>query len=267
MTCKRSGSRVLAAAIVLGASGCGAGAIAADGDDTSETDSGDGDGDPGDGDPGDGDPGDGDGDLPTDACIDDGQLARPLAIVNSTDRQVHVFEPGGAELILPAPLPGGVDASPILSAVAGPDHLAVTSSYSLYLGPGQLEQGSVLRLFDRHSGALLWEHGFDWQLGQAFVDEQGRVVTARGWSADMQPPAGLLVIDGELIDLPNFAPAGPLGADDWLPGWIVDDDGEYVGATLYQPFSGEWVEVLDSYGPPWRAGDQLIEYVDNQAAV
>src|SRR5690606_3960140 len=117
MTCKRSGSGILAAVIVLGASGCGAGAIAADGDDTSETGPGDGDGDPGDGDPGDGDPGDGDGDVPADACIDDGQLARPLAIVHSTDQQVHVFEPGGAELLLPAPLPEGVDASPILSAV------------------------------------------------------------------------------------------------------------------------------------------------------
>lgn len=264
MNSRRLGSVVF----VLGALGCGAGTIGVDGTDAAdETGSGDGDGDPGDGDPGDGDPGDGDGDPAVDACMDDGQLARALAIVDSTAARVHVFEPGGAELILPVPLPEGIDAPPLIQAVTSPGFIAVATSWSIYLGPGVMEEGSVLRLFDRHSGAELWEREFvDRRLGQLFVDGQGRVVATMGWSIT-GPPVGVLLVDGELTSLYGFAPAGPLGADDWMSGWIIDDSGEYVGAGLYQPFADQLIEVIDSWGASWRAGDQSIEYLDDAAEV
>jgi hypothetical protein len=256
--------------LVLGASlllGCGAGGIAVDGSD-SASETGDGDGDPGDGDgdPGDGDPGDGDGDVPVGACIDDGQLARALAIVDTQTRSVRIYEPGGAELVLPAPLPEGIEADANLQAVTSPGFIAVTTSYSIYLQPGVIEMGSVLRLFDRHTGTLLWAHEFvDRQLGPVYVDAEGQVVARHGWSVDLQPSGGLMVIDGELTDLPNFAPAGPLGSADWMPGWIVDDQGEYLGGALYQPFSDELIEATD--GPSWRPGDQSLEYIDDNGTV
>jgi hypothetical protein len=229
---------VLATALALG---CGAGGIAVDG----------------------GDPASETGEVPVDACIDDGQLGRALAIMNSDAAQVHVFEPGRAELILPAPLPEGVDSHPVIWAVSSPGFIAVTTNYSIF--EPELELGSVLRLYDREAGALVWSHEVVARLVlHVYLDGEGRAVAQYGWNGDAPTPAGV-VIDGEAIELPTFAPRGPLGSDDWMPGFTVDANGTYTAGALYQPFSDELIVVTEN--SVWAAGDQTVEYIDETGPV
>lgn len=249
--------------LILGPLGCGAGALSLP--DMAEMASG---GDTGDADPADSsdDGGSGDGDAEPAGCIVAGQLARAIAVVDSEAKQVHVFEPGGGELTLEAPLPEGVEAPATLNTATGAGFIAIASSYTIYDPPNN-DEGAALRLYARDTGALHWELNFDYRLGSTFVDAQGRVVASVGWSATPRP-AGIMVVDGQLSELPNFAPVGPLGPSGWMPGWIIDDAHGTIGSGFYNPSSDQLVTVTSGTTPSgWRAEGETIEYIDNLSSV
>jgi hypothetical protein len=248
--------------LILGPLGCGAGALSmpSGGDDT-----GDGaDDDEGSGQASGHGSGDGDGDTEPAGCIEAGQLARALAIVDSEAEQVHVFEAGGGELTLPAALPDGVDAHAMLIAASSGGLIAIASSYANYYPPSE---GSVLRLYDRYTGALHWAREFDHRVGPIFVDAQGRVVASTGWSVEPKP-AGIVVVEGQATELPSFAPVGPIGASGWMPGWIMNGAQETTGSGFYNPGTDQLVVVTSGNVPPgWRVNGETIEYIDNLSPV
>lgn len=201
------------------------------------------------------------------ACIVDGALTRALAIADSKGQQLHVYEVGAAPITLDASLPDGVDAPAILGTDANAAVLAISSSYSKYIGPGSIE-GAVLRLYERGGGALLWSRAFaDYRLAQIHVDALGRVAATVGWSV-APTPAGVLVIDGVVTELPNFGPAGPIGPSGWVPGYIYDDLQEQLGTGLYNVETDALVQVTAGNNPSgWRVDGETIEYIDNDAEV
>lgn len=256
MTCS---TRILSATLALTCAsfGCGAGPLTM----TTDTLADDGDGETGMGDDG------GDGDPGPSACIVDGQLGRALALVDAGAELVHVFEAGGDELVLPASLPVGVDAPASVSATANSSWIAISSSYSIYELPDIIE-GAALRLYERETGTLAWAREFDdYRLGSTYVDEQGRIVASVGWSSN-PTPSGVVVIDGQVSELSNFGPVGPLGPSNWMPGWIYSDAKETIGSGFYNPFTNELVQITSGYTPPgWQVVGEAIEFIDNDAAV
>ena len=205
---------------------------------------------------------------PPAGCIEGDALGRALAIVDSAAQHITVLWPGSEAIELPASLPAGVDAPATVLASQAGDYLAVTSAYSVY-DPVVVDEGAVLRLYEVHTGALAWERAFaDYRLGSTYVDEQGRVSASVGWSSEAGP-AGVFVIDGQLTELSEFQPAGPIGSSGWLPGWIVDPlSKETLGSGLYNAFDHQLIPVTSGTTPPgWRAGDESIEHIDNDAPV
>ncbi len=214
-----------------------------------------------------GETGDEDTGAAVEACIEDGALARGLVIADREGEALHLYEPGAEPRTLSAALPDGVDAPATLTTDANAEYIAVASSYSIYLNPGT-DDGATLRLYARGSGALVWERALpNYRLGALHVDALGRVAATVGWSATPLP-AGILVIDGVVQELTDFAPAGPIGPSGWIPGYIYGPGQEQIGTGLYNHVTEQLVEITSGNNPPgWRADGETIEFIDNDSVV
>ncbi|MEZ4452484.1 MAG: hypothetical protein R3B09_23675 [Nannocystaceae bacterium] len=205
-----------------------------------------------------GDPGE-----PAGGCVDDGALTRSLAILDADAAVVRVASPAG-DRTLSAALPGDVDADArIIAATRGP-YLAVASSYTIYKGPGDLDEAAAVRLYEHESGALLWEHVLTRSVNQLYVDAQARVTA----ELDLRPggPAGLTIIDGQATALPRFAPRGPIGPEGQIPGRRLDAAQETYEAVGFIDLATAAFTPVVAATSQWWILDGAIEHLDPEAS-
>ena len=247
--------------------GCGAGPINA-GETGSETGeesetSGDGDGDPsGDGD---GDGGEGDGDpepvIPGE-CIVDGELVRPLAVFDGANASVQIHGDGVFDTLTPA-LPAQTQELSF-DLASNATHLALASNY-VFSDPGQ-GYGSLVQLYDRNTGELEWEQGFEFRLGGLRIDPSGRVTARVGWNGGNTPslPDAVIVDADGITQMFGLVPRGPIRADGWMPVQIYDVNGNLLGMGFYELETETLEEVFEGSGAWVNAETGAIEYIDNQ---
>lgn len=185
---------------------------------------------------------------PPEACIRDGALSRPVAVLDGARQQIRILEPGSEVLTLDAG--GSRSADPSLHAAAAGDFIAV--------GVTDVDGGmahTIVRLFERSSGDLYWEQAWDAYLRGIWVDGQGNLSAALDGSL-----AGAAYIDGESYGLSDFRPAGPVGATGWMPGLQIDPADQTVAAAgLHDPAADAWVVATTSWQSA-RFGADVVEH-------
>jgi hypothetical protein len=154
--------------------------------------------------------------APSSGCIVDGQLQRPLWVMDQAAATVVLHEPGGVTLELAAPGSGGPRGVDV-----GPSHVAITN-------PGTEEEGSLARLYDRHTGELIWERSYPSRsLYGPRVAADGQVaVSYFDHASPRSQPDGSLVIThaGDELDLVGFQALARVGPSGWVPGLFLDLD-------------------------------------------
>lgn len=211
--------------------------------------------------PGDDDEGGADESAPIEACIAEGELARPLLITDESAAELRVLEPGAEVLSLSAP---AADAQGALQLVAagGTGEIAVASNYS-YTGADGLVEGSSLRLFARDSGELAWEQAVpDHRFFALWIDAEGRLVAQAGTGSG-QSMYGLVRAEGEVFELANYRPMAGVDAEGWIPVHVIEA-GLVVGSGFYDALVDEFVDLPEATvaaGQWWYARDGEIEYM------
>ncbi len=200
--------------------------------------------------------------TPSTACIEDGELARAVAVADPDAQVVTVIDPVGGTATWSASLPAGVDHPAYIVMAARDDFLAVGTGYSTN---GQF--GTVVRLFDRAAGGLVWERQLSGhRLGNVYVDAQGRVVITAQWP-DAPSFAGVVLVDGVPTAMPTFEPAGAIDPEGWIAGRFANQ-GDVQGAGFHNPDTQALVTVFVGQQPSgYRATEGTIEYIDDDSAI